>query len=103
MQQTGTNHYHRNVNLTDVAVIFAPFSDMPAKTATGTIAIKVTDSNDHCPTLTSSHTSLCSDKKTVYVTAVDHDHGPNGAPFMFTVVPDGTQGKWDVEDVNGEA
>lgn len=91
------------MNLTDVAVIFAPFSDIPAKTATGTIAIKVTDSNDHCPTLTSSHTSLCSDKKTVYVTAVDHDHGPNGAPFMFTVVPDGTQGKWDVEDVNGEA
>lgn len=107
MRQTETIHDPGNVNLTDVVKIFATrhcsFLDIPAKTATGTIAIRVTDSNDHCPTLTSSHTSLCSNKKTVYVTAVDHDHGLNGAPFTFMVVPDETQGKWEVEAVNGEA
>lgn len=75
---------------------------MPAKTATGTIAIRVADSNDHCPTLISSHASLCSNKKTVYVTAVDHDYGPNSAPFTFMIVPDGTQGNWDVEAFNGK-
>lgn len=77
-------------------------SDMPSKTATGTIAIQVTDSNDHCPTLTTTHSSLCSDKKTVYVTAFDEDFSPNAAPFTFTIIPDGTRGSWDIEVINGK-
>lgn len=74
---------------------------MPAKTATGTIAIQVLDSNDHCPTLTTSFESVCSDERTVYVTAFDEDVKPNGAPFNFTVVTEGTRGKWEVKPFNG--
>lgn len=75
---------------------------MPSKTATGTIAIQVSDSNDHCPTLNSTHSSLCSDGKTVYVTAFDEDVSPNAAPLTFRIIPDGTGGSWDVEVINGE-
>lgn len=74
---------------------------MPSKTATGTIAIQVGDSNDHCPTLTTSHSNVCSDEKTVYVTGFDEDASPNAAPFTFKIIPEGTQGSWDVETVNG--
>ena len=77
-------------------------SDMPSKTATGTIAIQVLDSNDHCPTLTTTHSTQCTDETTVYVTAFDEDANPNGAPFTFRVIPDGTRGSWDVEVVNGK-
>ncbi|XP_014840748.1 PREDICTED: desmoglein-2-like [Poecilia mexicana] len=73
---------------------------MPAKTATGTIAIQVTDSNDHCPTLTTTYNSLCSDKKTVYVTAFDEDVSPNAAPFTFQIIPEGTRGNWEIEVIN---
>lgn len=75
---------------------------MPLKTATGTIAIQVTDFNDHCPTLTTTHSSLCSDKKTVHVTGFDEDVSPNADPFTFEIVPDGTRGKWVVEVINGK-
>ncbi len=75
---------------------------MPSKTATGTIAIQVTDTNDHCPTLASTHTDLCSNNKTVYVTGIDEDVSPNAAPFTFTIIPDGTRGSWDVEVINGK-
>lgn len=76
-------------------------SDMPSKTATGTIAIHVNDSNDHCPTLTTIHSSLCSDGKTVFVTGFDDDVSPNSAPFTFRIIPDGTRGSWAVEVING--
>uniref|UniRef100_A0A674NMD5 Si:ch73-74h11.1 n=1 Tax=Takifugu rubripes TaxID=31033 RepID=A0A674NMD5_TAKRU len=85
------------VNGTYIAKIVADQS----VTATGTIGIKVTDSNDHCPTLTSTHSSLCADKKTVYVTALDEDANPNAAPFTFTIDPEGSQGSWDIEVING--
>ncbi|KAM6921201.1 desmoglein-2.1-like [Xenentodon cancila] len=88
------------VNGAYIAKILAMTKDMPSKTATGTIAIQVTDSNDHCPTLTSKHTSLCSDKKTVYVTGFDEDASPNAAPFTFTIIPDGTKGTWAPELIN---
>lgn len=77
-------------------------SDMPSKTATGTIAIQVTDSNDHCPTLITTHSNLCSSEKTVYVTGFDEDVSPNAAPFTFRIIPDGTRGSWDVEVINGK-
>lgn len=73
---------------------------MPSKTATGTIAIQVEDFNDHCPTLSSNVQTLCTDKDAVFVTAVDEDVPPNGAPFTFSV-PEDTKGKWTVEHFNG--
>uniref|UniRef100_A0A087X4C9 Si:ch73-74h11.1 n=1 Tax=Poecilia formosa TaxID=48698 RepID=A0A087X4C9_POEFO len=88
------------VNGTYIAKILAISKDMPAKTATGTIAIQVTDSNDHCPTLTTTYNSLCSDKKTVYVTAFDEDVSPNAAPFTFQIIPEGTRGNWEIEVIN---
>ncbi|KAM9849232.1 uncharacterized protein ACBR49_008487 [Aulostomus maculatus] len=89
------------VNGTYIAKILAITKDMPSKTATGTIAIQVADSNDHCPTLTTTYNSLCSDEKTVFVTGVDEDQGQNGAPFTFRIISDGTRGNWDVEGING--
>ncbi|TKS74173.1 Desmoglein-2 Cadherin family member 5 HDGC [Collichthys lucidus] len=88
------------VNGTYIAKILAITDDMPSSTATGTIAIQVADSNDHCPTLTTTYTSLCSDKKTVYVTGFDEDAIPNAAPFTFTIIPDGTQGSWEIQPIN---
>ncbi|KAJ4922991.1 hypothetical protein JOQ06_021692 [Pogonophryne albipinna] len=88
------------VNGTYIAKILAITDDSPSKTATGTIAIQVLDSNDHCPTLTTTHSTQCTDETTVYVTAFDEDANPNGAPFTFRVIPDGTRGSWDVEVVN---
>ncbi|XP_051803252.1 desmoglein-2-like [Acanthochromis polyacanthus] len=88
------------VNGTYIAKILAMTKDMPSKTATGTIAIQVKDSNDHCPTLTTTHSDLCSDEKTVIVTGFDEDGSPNGAPFTFTIIPEGTRGSWVVEVLN---
>ncbi|XP_031733579.1 uncharacterized protein LOC116400073 [Anarrhichthys ocellatus] len=88
------------VNGTYIAKILAITKDMPSKTATGTIAIKVTDFNDHCPTLTTTYSSLCSDEKTVHVTGFDEDAYPNAAPYTFRIVPEGTRGSWDVEVIN---
>lgn len=75
---------------------------MPAKTATGTIAIQVEDFNDHCPTLTSDLQSMCTTDDAVIVNAKDEDSFPNGAPFDFAIVPEGTKGKWQVEQYRGE-
>lgn len=74
---------------------------MPTKTATGTIAIQVEDFNDHCPELTSKMVPMCSLEEVIYVTANDPDVKPNGAPFKFTIIPEGTEGKWSVEHFNG--
>ncbi|KAF3834513.1 hypothetical protein F7725_027071 [Dissostichus mawsoni] len=79
------------VNGTYIATVLVITNDMPSKTATGTIAIQVLDSNDHCPTLTTTHSTQCTDESTVYVTAFDEDANPNGAPFTFRVIPDGTR------------
>ncbi len=75
---------------------------MPTKTATGTIAIQVEDSNDHCPTLTHNTQSMCTSADSVIVTAKDEDTYPNGPPFVFEIIPKGTKGKWHVEHLNGE-
>uniref|UniRef100_A0A8C2D4Z0 Desmoglein 2 n=1 Tax=Cyprinus carpio TaxID=7962 RepID=A0A8C2D4Z0_CYPCA len=88
------------VNGTYYAHIYSITEDLPSKTATGTIAIQVEDFNDHCPTLTSKVNTLCTDKDAILVTAVDEDAPPNGAPFTFNVVPEGTMGKWTVEHLN---
>ncbi|XP_035862724.1 uncharacterized protein LOC116058882 isoform X2 [Sander lucioperca] len=88
------------VNGTYIAKILAITKDMPSKTATGTIAIQVLDHNDHCPTLTTTRSTLCSDVKTVNVTGFDEDVSPNAAPFTFRIIPKGTRGSWDVEVIN---
>ncbi|XP_069378764.1 desmoglein-2.1-like isoform X3 [Paralichthys olivaceus] len=90
-------------NGTYIAKILAITKDMPSKTATGTLAIQVIDSNDHCPTLTTTYSSLCSNEKTVFVTGYDKDVSPNSAPFTFRVIPDGTRGSWAVEAINETA
>ncbi|KAG9348067.1 hypothetical protein JZ751_004092 [Albula glossodonta] len=76
------------------------FVYMPSKTATGTIALQVEDFNDHCPELTSTSESLCTDEKVAFVTAYDKDAFPNGAPFQFTIIPEETKGEWTVERLN---
>ncbi|XP_058495080.1 desmoglein-2.1-like [Solea solea] len=88
------------VNGMYIAKIVAITKDMPAKTATGTIAIQVSDFNDHCPTLKTSHVTLCSNKKMVYVTGLDEDSYPNAAPFTFRILSEGTHGSWVLEVLN---
>ena len=79
------------------------FSDVPSKTATGTIAIQVEDANDDCPTLTSTTQTVCYGENVVYVTAIDHDEFPNSEPFQFRVIQGNRNGKWTVDHINGEA
>ncbi|XP_066575693.1 desmoglein-2.1 [Amia ocellicauda] len=75
--------------------------DFASETATGTITLEVEDFNDHCPRLTSTIQSLCTEDQVVYVTAEDEDADPNAAPFTFSIVPEGTKCKWMVESLNG--
>lgn len=77
-------------------------TDMPAQTATGTVAIQVEDFNDHCPTLTTETETMCTPLDSVIVAAKDEDSFPNGPPFDFSVVTERTEGKWKVEHLNGE-
>ncbi len=76
-------------------------TDVPAKTATGTIAIQVKDFNDHCPVLSHQSQTLCYEDHVVYVTAVDKDQFPNGAPFGFKVDTIFTKESWSIETLNG--
>ncbi|KAG7455194.1 hypothetical protein MATL_G00253940 [Megalops atlanticus] len=87
-------------NGTYTAKIVCITNDLPSKTATGTIVIQVEDFNDHCPTLTGTFQRVCASNPVMYVTAVDGDAAPNGAPFTFTVLPEGTKEKWAVEPLN---
>lgn len=77
-------------------------TDMPAQTATGTVAIQVEDFNDHCPTLATEFETMCTPLDSVIVAAIDEDSFPNGPPFDFSVVTEGTKGKWKVEHLNGK-
>lgn len=77
-------------------------TDMPAQTATGTVAIQVEDFNDHCPTLTTEFMTMCIPLDSVIVAAIDEDSFPNGPPFDFSIVTEGTKGKWKVEHLNGK-
>ncbi|TSK58112.1 Desmoglein-2 [Bagarius yarrelli] len=68
-----------------------------SKTATGTVAIQVEDFNDHCPTLTNKTQPMCTTQEVVYATAEDGDAFPNAEPFTFKIIPEGTDGKWQLE------
>ncbi|XP_071342910.1 desmoglein-2.1-like isoform X2 [Trachinotus anak] len=91
------------VNGTYIAEVLCISEDMPGKTATGTVAIQVEDFNDHCPTLTSNIQTMCTTDDAVIVKAEDEDAFPNGPPFDFIIVPEGTEGKWQVEHLNDTA
>ncbi|KAL4646428.1 desmoglein-2-like [Arapaima gigas] len=73
---------------------------IPRYTATGTIAVMVEDSNDHCPQLAPTVQTVCAEKNIVYVTAHDEDLAPNSAPFQFAVVSEKHRRLWGVERIN---
>lgn len=70
--------------------------------ATGTIALKVGDANDNCPSLVNRVEHVCTDTEVVNVTAVDEDGDPNSAPLNFSIVTKESRGEWRVEPLNGE-
>lgn len=85
-----------------ISTFLFKFLDVPAKTATGTIALKVEDTNDHCPILTSSYHQTCDNNKVVNVTAFDEDANPNAAPFQFALIEEESVGKWQMVPINGK-
>ncbi|XP_059197235.1 desmoglein-2.1-like [Centropristis striata] len=91
------------VNGTYIAKVLCISDDTPDQTATGTIAIQVEDFNDNCPTLTSNVKTMCTTADAVIVNAKDEDMFPNGPPFHFAIIPEGTKGKWQVEHFNDTA
>uniref|UniRef100_A0A8C5E0E4 Desmoglein-2-like n=1 Tax=Gouania willdenowi TaxID=441366 RepID=A0A8C5E0E4_GOUWI len=91
------------VNGTYFAEIICISEDLPSQTATGTVAIQVADSNDHCPIITSDFKILCTTQNAIIVQAHDRDADPNGAPFDFILVGEGTGGEWEVEHLNDTA
>lgn len=77
-------------------------TDPTHKMATGTIALKVGDANDNCPSLVNRVEHVCTDTEVVNVTAVDEDGDPNSAPLNFSIVTKESRGEWRVEPLNGE-
>ncbi|XP_032421120.1 desmoglein-2-like [Xiphophorus hellerii] len=88
------------VNGTYYAKIICITDDIPAKTATGTIAIQVEDHNDHCPQLTSTAQTACFGENVIYVTAKDKDLYPNAQPFTFDLIQVDSKDKWILEPFN---
>ncbi|XP_043990287.1 desmoglein-2-like [Gambusia affinis] len=88
------------VNGTYYAKIICISEDIPAKTATGTIAIQVEDHNDHCPQLTSTAQTMCFSENVIYVTAKDGDMYPNAQPFTFDLIQVDSKDKWMLEPFN---
>ncbi|XP_078071769.1 desmoglein-2-like [Mustelus asterias] len=62
-----------------------------ASTSTGTIVIRLEDANDHVPTFENLHPCICSNSKSLNLTAFDLDGHPYGAPFHFEV---NSNNKW---------
>ncbi|KAM4727519.1 desmoglein-2-like protein [Anableps anableps] len=88
------------VNGTYYAKVICISSDVPSKTATGTIAIQVEDFNDNCPELISTTQTMCFGENVIYVTAQDADNFPNSAPFTFTLIQGDSKEKWILEYFN---
>ncbi|XP_066533207.1 desmoglein-2.1-like [Hoplias malabaricus] len=84
-------------NGTYYAKILCMTDDVPSLTATGTLELQIEDSNDNCPTLLTTMQQVCTGVSEVNVTAEDMDASPNGAPFQFIIIPQKTQGKWNVK------
>uniref|UniRef100_A0A3B5M859 Desmoglein 2 n=1 Tax=Xiphophorus couchianus TaxID=32473 RepID=A0A3B5M859_9TELE len=90
-----------SIYLSMTYICFNWFLDIPAKTATGTIAIQVEDHNDHCPQLTSTAQTTCFGENVIYVTAKDQDLYPNAQPFTFDLIQVDSKDKWILEPFNG--
>ncbi|KAM9387681.1 desmoglein-2 [Phaethornis superciliosus] len=91
------------LNGTYTFTILGVTTDTPKKTATGTVIIEVKDENDNCPIIVNPVQNVCSDAKSVDVTANDLDGHPNSEPFSFAVIdkPEGTAKKWIIGSRNG--
>ncbi|XP_033848026.2 desmoglein-2.1-like [Periophthalmus magnuspinnatus] len=89
------------VNGTYYAKILSITKDAPYTTSTGTLALQVKDSNDNCPTLTSTLKYVCEDTHVINITGHDEDEDPNGAPLSFRVVTEKTRGNWRVQPIDG--
>ncbi|NXU74711.1 DSG2 protein, partial [Oreotrochilus melanogaster] len=91
------------VNGTYTFTILGVTTDTPKKTATGTVIIDVKDENDNCPVIVNPVQNVCSNAKSVDVTANDLDGYPNSEPFSFAVIdkPEGTAKKWIIGSRNG--
>ncbi|XP_039666442.1 desmoglein-2-like isoform X1 [Perca fluviatilis] len=72
-------------------------------TGTGTVTIDILDVNDNCPVLTTDFHTMCTTDVSVIVNAEDKDSYPNRPPFDFVIIPEGTQGKWQVNPLNDTA
>ncbi|TRY54212.1 hypothetical protein DNTS_030475 [Danionella cerebrum] len=88
------------INNTYYARIICITNEAIVKTATGTIAIQVNDTNDHCPVLVQQTQTLCYQEQALYLTALDKDQFPNGVPFGFEVDAKNTKESWRVEILN---
>ncbi|KAM9223198.1 desmoglein-2 [Leptosomus discolor] len=91
------------VNGTYTITMLGVTTDFPKKTVTGTVVIQVKDENDNCPVIVNAVQTVCSDAKSVDVTANDLDGHPNSDPFSFTVIdePQGTAKQWMIASSNG--
>uniref|UniRef100_A0A8C6ZCJ8 Desmoglein 2 n=1 Tax=Nothoprocta perdicaria TaxID=30464 RepID=A0A8C6ZCJ8_NOTPE len=75
--------------------------DYPKKTVTGTVLLQVEDANDNCPIIVDPVRTVCSDTKSIDVTATDLDSYPNSAPFSFTLIEqEGTTNEWMIGSRN---
>ncbi|XP_043921378.1 desmoglein-2-like [Protopterus annectens] len=89
------------VNGTYTATILAISNDMPAKTATGTISLKVDDVNDHCPKLLDPVRTVCDEQHYTILTAHDPDQHPNAEPYKFEVVSQSADNQiWTIGNSN---
>ncbi|NWQ78224.1 DSG2 protein, partial [Columbina picui] len=91
------------VNGTYTFTVLGVTTAAPIKTITGTVIVQVKDENDNCPVLVNPVQTVCSDAKSVDVTAHDLDGYPYSDPFSFTVIdePQGTAKKWIIATRNG--
>uniref|UniRef100_A0A4W3GDC2 Cadherin domain-containing protein n=1 Tax=Callorhinchus milii TaxID=7868 RepID=A0A4W3GDC2_CALMI len=86
------------VNGTYTATILAINNDdVPSTTATGTIVLRVEDTNDNIPIIKNLQPCICDNTKSLSVTAFDPDQSPFGAPFKFTVL----DGNWKIGKTEG--
>lgn len=80
------------------------FADTPSKTVTGTIAIQVENSNDHCPTIPTTMTRVCSNEQFIDFTIEDRDSHPHGGPFTVTILdqPERMSDRWVISRIDGK-